>query len=289
MKKDFRKISFLVSPILFFLMGGILLSFPAIAQAQDFEVDFQYNPPLPLFSEANFLPGDSVTRYIKVKNNSTDVFKIATKADNWIDDGLGDVLNLEIKEGGVSLYNKKLSEFFSNGEVFLSDLAGNGTPAQYDYIISFNPVAGNAYQGKNLKFDILIGYQSPAPSGGTYTFVGGGYSTTTTISSTTTTIPGEVRGEATKREFFEEGGEEKLPETTTTTTITPSKFVAGTSIVGPFSCPVNLTIAGIHPLLASLLCLGQGMCDSCLNPWLVLLLGLTITLGGAILVKKDYE
>jgi len=124
--------------------------------------------------------------------------------------------------------------------------------------------------------------------GGTYTFVGGSYSTTTTIPTTTTTIPGEVQGEATKREFFEEGEEEELPGTTTTTT-SPLKLVAGASIIKPFSCPVNLTMSGINPLLASLLCLGQGMCDSCLNPWLVLLLGLTITLGSAILVKKDYE
>jgi len=284
MKKDFRKISLLTLSVLFFLIGGILLSFPAMAQAKDFEVDFEYDP---LFSEANFLPGDSVTRYIKVKNNSTDIFKIATKADNFVDDdGLGDVLNLEIKQGIVSHYNDTLSNFFSAGVVLLPDLAGNGAQTQYDYIISFNPVAGNTYQGKSLKFDILIGYQAPAPRGGSYAFVGGGYSTTTTISSTTTTIPGEVRGEATKREFFEEVREE---ETTMTTTAPPSKFVAGASIIGPFSCPVNLTISGIHPLLASLLCLGQGVCDSCLSPWLILLLGLTITLGSAILVKKHYE
>jgi hypothetical protein len=284
MKKDFRKINLLILPIFFFLIGlGFILLSPAMAQAKDFEVDFEYDP---LFSEANFLPGDSITRYIKVTNNSAGIFKIATKADNWIDnDGLGDVLNLEIKQGGVSRYNKKLSDFFNDGIVFLPDLT-NGTQTQYNYIISFNPVAGNTYQGKKLEFDILIGYQSPAPSPKTYTFVPGGYSTTTTIPTTTTTIPGEIHGEATKREFFEEVGEEG---TTTTTTAPPSKIVAGISTIGPFSCPVNLTIAGIHPLLASLLCLGQGMCDSCLNPWLILLLGLAITFGSAILVKKHYE
>ena len=113
------------------------------------------------------------------------------------------------------------------------------------------------------------------------------FPTTTTIISpiTTTTIPGQVAGEVTKREFFEEG-EEGLPGTTTTTF---PGLVFGKSIIRESSCPVNLTMSGINPLLASLLCLGQGMCDSCLNPWLVLLLGLTITLGSAILVKKDYE
>jgi len=282
MKKDFRKINLLALPVLFFLIGGIFLSFPAMAQAKDFEADFEYNP---LFSEANFLPGDSVPRWIKVTNNSSGIFKIATKADKWIDnDGLGDVLNLEIKQGVVSYYNDTLSNFFNAGELFLSDLSGNGTQTQYDYIISFNPGTGNTYQGKSLSFDILIGYQSSVVSnGGTYAFVGGGYSTTTTIPPTTTTIPGEVAGEATKREFFEEVGEEG-----TTTTTPPSKFVAGISTIGPFSCPVNLTMTGINPLLASLLCLGQNTCDTCLNPLIILLLGIVITLGSTILVKKYY-
>jgi hypothetical protein len=249
---------------------------------------------LPLFNETNFLPGDNISRWIKVTNNSSNNFKIATKADNVINGGLGDVLNLEIKKGGTSLYNNTLSNFFNAGEVFLSDLAGYGTQTQYDYIISFDSSSGNIYQGKNLSFDILIGYQGSAPSGETYTFIGGGggfsgqYETTTTISPTTTitTIPGEVAGEATEREFFEDGGEEGFSGTTTTTTL--PGLVFGESIIRESSCPVNLTIAGINPLLASLLCLGQNACKACINPWLVLLLGLVITFGGAILVKKYY-
>jgi len=256
----------------------------------DFVVEFEKGPSLPLFSEAHFLPGDTVIRWIKVTNNSSGIFNIATKtdADKVINDGLGDVLNLEIKQGGASLYNKKLSDFFSDGEVFLSDLV-SGAQTQYDYIISFDSEAGNTYQRKSLSFDILIGYQSITQSlgGGVYAFVGGGFTTTTTIPpTTTTTIPGEVAGEITKREFFEEGGEEGLPGTTTT--IPLSKFVAGMSIIGPFSCPVNLTIAGINPLLASLLCFGQNACDSYLNPWLVLLLGAGIIIGALYLVAAQH-
>ena len=192
----------------------------------------------------------------------------------------------EIKQGGISRYNDTLSNFFNGGIVFLPDLAGNGTQTQYDYIISFDSVTGNIYQGKSLSFDILIGYESVASDGESLAFVGGGYSTTTTIPpTTTTTIPEEVLGEATKREFFEEVGEEG---TTTTTTAPPSKFVAGISTIGPFSCPVNLTMTGINPLLASLLCLGQNACDTCLNPLIILLLGIVITLGGTVLVKKYY-
>lgn len=270
---------------------SVCLLFTKPVQAVDFFVEFENDP---LFNQANFLPGDSVTRYIKVQNNSTDLFKIATKVDNWIDDDeLGDVLNLEIKQGGTSLYNKKLSDFASDGEVSLSDLA-SGVQTQYYYIISFDPEAGNTYQGKNLKFDILIGYQSTVQSsgGGAYAFVGGGF-TTTTVPPTTTTIPGEVAGETTERELFEEGGEEGFFGITTTTATTSATMlpglVFGESIALESSCPVNLTIAGINPLLASLLCLGQDACDTCLDPLIVLLLGLIITFGGTILAKKHHE
>jgi len=216
----------LISSIVVF---GVCLIFTETVHAQtsDFVVEFEKGPSLPLFSEANFLPGDSVSRWIKVTNNSTGIFKIATKADNWIDnDGLSNVLNLEIKQGGASLYNKKLSDFFSDGEVFLSDLAGNGTQTQYDYIISFNSGAGDIYQGKSLKFDILIGYQGLAPSGGTYTFVGGGgYPGQYVIA--TTTIPSQVAGAATEQTTTTLPGEgeggEVLGESTTTPTSTETE------------------------------------------------------------------
>jgi len=273
---------------------SVCLLFTKPVQAVDFVVEFENKP---LFNQANFLPGDSIARYIKVTNNSADSFKIATKADNFADnDGLGNVLNLEIKQGGASLYNKKLSDFFSDGEIFLSDLV-SGTQTQYDYIINFDPGAGNAYQGKNLKFDILIGYQSTTQSlgGGVYAFVGGSFTTTTTVPLTTTvppttTIPGEVAGETIERKVFGESDEGLSGvTTTTTTTASASKFVAGMSTIGPFSCPINLTMVGINPLLASLLCLGQNACDTCLDPLIVLLLGLIATFGGAILAKKHHE
>jgi hypothetical protein len=127
----------------------------------------------PIFNETNFLPGQSVIRLIRVTNNSGQTQRIATEAINVSDPNqLGDVLNLEIKEGGVTHYNKTLSTFFNEGEVFLSDLAGNGTQTQYDFIVNFNSGAGDPFEGKSLRFDILIGFQGtegglpPAPPGG---------------------------------------------------------------------------------------------------------------------------
>jgi len=236
------------------------------------------------FDLSNWAPGDSTSlKTITITNNENFDINVYFAATTTDDDILADALIVTIdnKSNDLSyLFDNNISLTLVNSREFQN----------YDIIIKFDENAENEYQDKFINFDFIITVEEiggnepisvPIPGGW-----GGGYSTTTTIPPTTTTIPGEVAGETTKREFFEEGGEEG---TTTTTTITPSKFVAGVSTVGPFSCPVNLTIAGIHPLLASLLCLGQGVCDSCLNPWLILLLGLAITFGGAILVKKDYE
>lgn len=275
---------------------GLLFAEPVHA-VSNFVVEFQNGPSIPLFSEANFVPGENVSRWIKVTNNTVNSLKIATKATNVInDEGLGDVLNLEIKNGGVSLYNNTLKHFFDSGEVFLSDAAGNGTLNQYDYIISFNNNSGNEYQGKHLGFDILIGYKEDIINDQTYTYIGGGgggsYSSTTTV----TTEPGRVEGITTESEPLEEGiaqeggvlGETQNTNNVTTTTI-PGLILGAATEQEISSCKTKLLSLGINSFLASLLCLGGDTCNTCLKPWWVLLLGLAITFGCAILAKKRHE
>jgi len=132
----------------------------------------------PLFNEANFLPGEGVSRWVKVTNNSGQAQRIATQPLNITDlNRLGDVLNLEIKEGGVVRYNNALSTFFAGGENYLSDLA-NGATSQYDFTISFYSGSQNTFQGKSLGFDILIGFQGTEggilPGAGSTSGYGGG-------------------------------------------------------------------------------------------------------------------
>ncbi len=150
----------------------------AVVQANDnLVVEFE-TETAPLFNEANFLPGEGVSRWVKVTNNSGAAQRIATQPLNITDPNrLGDVLNLEIKEGGVTRYNNALSTFFSGGENYLSDLA-NGATAQYDFTVSFYPGAQNTFQGKSLGFDILIGFQGTEggilPGAGSTSGGGGG-------------------------------------------------------------------------------------------------------------------
>lgn len=121
-------------------------------------VDFENDP---LFDQANFLPGQSVTRWVKVTNNSGESKRIATQAINVDDpDYLGNALILEIREEGVATpsFSGPLTSFFNVGEVYLSDL-GDGGDTQYNFSVSFYPGTYNTLQGKSLMFDFLVGFQ----------------------------------------------------------------------------------------------------------------------------------
>lgn len=128
----------------------------------------------PIFSETNFLPGQDVIRLIRVTNNSGQTQRIATEAINESDpDNFASQLNLTIKEGPTIIYNNTLTNFFNQGETYLSSLA-NGAQTQYDFTIAFNSGSGNEYQEKALSFDILVGFEGtegglplPPPGGGT--------------------------------------------------------------------------------------------------------------------------
>jgi hypothetical protein len=120
----------------------------------------------PMFGAVNFVPGQTVTGWAKVTNNTAQTKKIAAETINENDPGnFASQLNLVIKEGSNVLYNNTLAGLFSAGEIFLSNLAGNGTQTQYDFEITFNPQNTDA-QGKSLGFDIIIGFQGEEGGGG---------------------------------------------------------------------------------------------------------------------------
>jgi len=130
----------------------------------------------PLFNEANFMPGDSVTRWTKVANNTTNTQPIGVRATNFANplpsDDLARALNIVVRKGSTDLYggslgNKTLAEFFAAGEIKLEDLAGSAN-AQYDFVISFPAEKENEWQLKRTGFDIVMGifgepYNPPKP------------------------------------------------------------------------------------------------------------------------------
>jgi len=177
MNKNSIKLILLISGISFFFSAGSVL-----AQSDDLVVEYwtgtewrqwlSGEESFPIFKKTNFLPGETVSRQVRVTNNSGQDQRIAAEAINVSDpDRLGDTLILEIrKEDDSRLYNSTLSQFFNAGEVYLSDLAGNGGQTQYNFVVSFYSGTNNDFQGKTLGFDILIGFQGTeggsAPGGG---------------------------------------------------------------------------------------------------------------------------
>jgi len=144
------------------IFGAGFLSIDSVqAQPPDnLVVQFERTPSL--FDEANFLPGESVTRYADVTNNSGETKKIGLEIiNNSSCSGtcLSDVLDLVISENGnpLPLYSDSLTNFYGAGEKVLSDL-NTGTTTKYYFSMTFNPGAGNIYQDTSVNFNIRIGF-----------------------------------------------------------------------------------------------------------------------------------
>ena len=123
-----------------------------------------------LFSEINFLPGNSATSSAEVFNNSGEEKQIVIEAIEFVNGELstgakfGDGFNLTIKEGITTHFNGTLTQFFSEGEYPLSNL-GNNNSTLYEFFVIFNQANENEYQGKNLSFDIILGFKGEDEDG----------------------------------------------------------------------------------------------------------------------------
>ena len=178
--------------ILIFLIAifgaGFLSVLPTNATLDPLVVEYSSNggttwSPLSgsMFSETNFLPGNDVTRLIRVTNNSGETQRIAAETINESDpDNFSSQLNLTIKEGATAIFDDTLKKFFDQGETYLSSLAA-GAQTQYDLTIDFTLESGNDYQEKALGFDMLVGFEGtegglplPPQGGGTGGSGGGG-------------------------------------------------------------------------------------------------------------------
>lgn len=242
------------------IFGASVFSVSSILAQGNLVVEFEQTP---LFNEVNFLPGQSITRWVKVTNNNGETQRIATEAINVGDsDRLGDVLNLEIKEGQITLYNNPLSTFFNVGEVFLSNLTGNGGNTQYDFTVSFYPGAQNPFQGKTLSFDILIGFQGeeggllPGAGGGAGGFLPPGLTVldesvrVTTTTETSVTITWTTSYLSTSQVIYAREGESHTLDLTDNIGTPPKYGYAHTTPeydVSPKVTAHSVTITGLTP------------------------------------------
>jgi hypothetical protein len=117
-----------------------------------------------------------VVRTVDVTNNTETSQDILTESINGHDsDGLGDELNLVIKEGATTLYDDTLGNFLISGPVPLSSLGAELTTT-YSFGVIFNPDAGNDTQSGDLGFDLCVGFSGGEMNCGD-TVIGGGGTT----------------------------------------------------------------------------------------------------------------
>jgi len=134
---------------------GMSMCFVGVAFAQSIEVDFETDP---LFGQSNFLPGDTVSKTVKVTNPNADSQDVYTELLNVVDGGLGDVLDVSVTEGGNTKYGTTTMNIFdADGKVSLSTIPGNSS-VTYIYHVTFQPQSGNSYQLATYGFDICIGF-----------------------------------------------------------------------------------------------------------------------------------
>ncbi len=155
------------------LMLGVFV-IPVNAQSTSLDIQFENEP---LFNEANFVPGDAVTRWVKVNNNTADNHYLGVSATDYYSCGdpvcLADALDLVISENGTELYHDSLTNFFNAGEISLSTVNA-GANTQYDFSVTFLPTSGNDYQGLSTYFDFIVGTLGSDNSGGGSSGGGGG-------------------------------------------------------------------------------------------------------------------
>jgi len=158
--------SFIITIAAAFLMLGFFVIPQSVSAQSVIDVDFETQP---LFDVGNFLPEDTVVKTVTVTNNSDQQQTVEAAAAGVIDnDGLGDMLDIDISTPNGSQYSDTLADFLVGGNKNISDIDTNET-ITYTFSVYFEETAGNPYQGKKLGFDLCVGF-----SGGEEQCVAGG-------------------------------------------------------------------------------------------------------------------
>ncbi len=137
----------------FLVLAG---SAPYVANAANLDVVFEATP---LFSEANILPGDTVTRSAQVSNLTDAPQDVYVKAVNAAFSGtLSDALTITVKKGATTYFSESLTAFLDGTPRALTqDLAASDSE-EYAFIVSFAPGSANEYQDDSVVFDFCIGF-----------------------------------------------------------------------------------------------------------------------------------
>jgi len=126
----------------------------------------------PLFGTTDFVPGGSVTKYIKFKNDTDITRRTYINVANIMNtDNLGDAITLTIKQGDTTIYKNTFSKFFKKGKVELPQVK-SGETNTIEFIATFAPESGDEYQSKTVSFGLQAVIEDVDESGDT-TVIGG--------------------------------------------------------------------------------------------------------------------
>lgn len=140
--------------------AGLIL-FSSNTTAADYDIACDPNGCTSLgnatFNEQSVAPGDSVTRYIEIKNNHHQTLNLdmTTSKDSKTDDIFLDVVDVKvIGLGGRIRFDGSLRQFLSNPSIDLGSINASGKK-QVKITITLQNV-GNQYQGLKAIFDLPI-------------------------------------------------------------------------------------------------------------------------------------
>ncbi len=171
--KKFWKKKLIFKALALTLLFGFWLARPLAAVAADLGVVFEKDPLFSLAADGYWLPGDAVSHWAAVTNNSAQAKTVLVETFGEIasyPEDLADVLELTISVGSNDLYGgslgtKYLSDFYTESELALSILSA-GSSVTYDFKVNLDKTVGNDWQGQDTGFDLRIGFKG-AEVGGT--------------------------------------------------------------------------------------------------------------------------
>ncbi len=223
------------------ILGILFFSSSALAQTPVIEITFGSNP---LFNVSNFLPGDTETASVEIKNNSDTTQSAYVEAVTVVDpDNLASQMLFRIFDGVNQIYTDSFEDFLNAGPVSLSNIS-SGQVKDYEFRVSFIDSTDNDYQGKTLGFNLCFGFSGGNQYCTNTTSVGGeqgtgggggGGGNTTTTSGGGGNGPLQPQSLLIFNENVQDVGEGFVPEPTASATIVWNTNIPATSqvIYGP--------------------------------------------------------
>jgi len=173
MSGNFKKLVLIIIFLLLiqFLKSSLFRASKTVRAVGDLSVDWGVEEGKPVFEINNFAPGDADSRYVRIKNNASNIRPVGFRGILRKDSGsLSERLLLTVSSEGVDYYggsgDKTLVQFFTDGTgpdgIPLFNLA-SGEEKTVVFKVVFDPDAGNDYQNTSVVFDLNIGIAITVP------------------------------------------------------------------------------------------------------------------------------